>query len=31
MINMITSSKEEVKTIGANQKIDKEIISWAKI
>jgi len=30
-INMIISSKEEVKTIGTNQKIEKEIISWAKI
>lgn len=26
-INMIISSKEEVKTIGTNQKIEKEIIS----
>lgn len=29
-INMIISSKEEVKTIGTNQKIEKEIVSWAK-
>lgn len=29
-INMIISSKEEAKTIGTNQKIEKEIVSWAK-
>ena len=29
-INMILSSKEEVKTIGTNRKTEKEIISWAK-
>ena len=29
-INMIISSKEEVKTIGTNRKTEKEIISWAK-